>query len=130
MMIELKEQATAATRLEDGPPLAEAANQLARAVEDHLEAEERIIPHLLRRAGLAEEDEGQIVQTIVGATEKPLLAIMLPVIVLAMDRAGGYGALSSELFKSRLPPPVQGAFPKFVETMETSNLQVMDVLCQ
>lgn len=38
---------------------------------------------------------------------------MLPLIFYAMDKAGGYGPLTSAVFFSTLPPPLQGAYPAF-----------------
>lgn len=55
-------------------------------------------------------------------------ATMMPVIFYAMDKAGGYGELTSAIFFNTLPPPVQDAYASWKAAFEVEFLGVLETL--
>lgn len=53
------------------------------------------------------------------------LATMMPLVLYAMDKAGGYGPLTGDAFFSTLPPPIQEAYPMWKATFERYFLAVL-----
>merc|ERR1719231_509493 len=55
-------------------------------------------------------------------------ATMMPLILYAMDLAGGYGDLTAAAFFATLPPPVQEVYPSWKATFESEFLSVLESL--
>ena len=118
----------AATDSADGKQLEGMLVELCDLMDAHLAVEETHIPGMLRGSGYTKEDEGPVIGRIAKHLG-PANALFMPLIVLAMDRAGG-SYMPSAVFKTLLPPPIQEGLPKFAEGMKANNLAVIEALCR
>jgi len=101
--------------LEAGKELEPMLAKFAKEMGEHLAQEEMFIPGMLRESGYTHEEEGEMIGQVMQSLSPEAFVTMLPLIFYAMDKAGGYGPLTSAVFFSTLPPPLQGAYPAFKE---------------
>jgi len=114
--------------VEAGARLPELLQKLASGMSAHLANEETYVPQMLRDSGYTMEDEQAVVGKVMQSLSPEAFATMMPLIFYAMDKAGGYGPLTSERFFSTLPPPVQEAYPAWKAAFQSDFLAVLEDL--
>jgi len=114
--------------LEAGAKLSSMLSKFAEDMAEHLAVEETHVPGMLRKSGYTQEDEGLMIGAIMQKIPPEAFATMMPLVIYAMDLAGGYGSLTSEVFLSTLPPFIVEAMPQWMETFKTECLGTMAAL--
>jgi len=86
------------------------------------------VPQMLRDSGYTQEEEGAMIGQVMASLPAEAFATMMPLIFFAMDKAGGYGELTSSVFYGTLPPPVQELLPVWADAFRAEFLDVLDTL--
>jgi len=111
--------------LEAGARLSDMLATFAKGMGAHLANEEAYVPQMLRDAEFTQEDESALIGQVMQSLAPQTFATMMPLILYAMDKAGGYGQLTGAAFFGTLPPPVQEAYPAWKATFESDFLAVL-----
>lgn len=114
--------------IEAGGRLTVLLRTFAAGMSKHLANEEMYVPQMLRESGYTQEDEQALVGKVMQSLSPKAFATMMPLIFYAMEKAGGYGPLTAEVFFGTLPPPVQEAYPAWKATFESDFLGVLKAL--
>jgi len=114
--------------LQAGEKLPGMLRTFAAGMGAHLANEETYVPQMLRDSGYTQEEEGAMIGQVMQSLSPEAFATMMPLIFYAMDKAGGYGELTSAVFFSTLPPPIQEAYPMWKATFESEFLAVLGAL--
>merc|ERR1719502_829809 len=114
--------------LSAGEKLPGMLRKFAAGMGAHLANEETYVPQMLRDSGYTQEEEGAMIGSVMQSLSPEAFATMMPLIFYAMDKAGGYGPLTSDVFFATLPPPVQEAYPSWKATFEAEFLGVLEAL--
>lgn len=109
--------------------LPHAIQQLCAIMGPHLDEEEEVIPDLLRKHFTKEENDMQV-ERVVKAIGLKGNKTFLPMVLHAMEKAGGYGPeLTVDIFVASLPPPIRLLNRVwFTPSFERDNKTVLNML--
>lgn len=111
--------------IEAGAKLRGMLSTFATQMLKHLDLEETYIPPMLRNSGYSEEDEGKLIGGVMQKMPPDAFRIVVPLMLHAMDMAGGFGELTSQAWAKNLPPPLQEAMPAWKIAFKNEVLDVM-----
>jgi len=104
-------------------------HNFAAGMKAHLANEETYVPQMLRESGYAHEDEGALIGKVMASLSPDAMAMMMPLVLHALELANGYGPLTADGFAATLPQPLQEALPAWKATFKTDFLDVIEKLC-
>ena len=100
----------------------------AQGMSAHLDNDETFVARTVRDPGYTRQEESAMVDAVMKSLSVEAYSKTLPLIFYVLDKAGGFGPLTSSTLFAALPVHMKEALPSWKDAFETDFLEALPML--